>query len=112
MKKHMEKHRVSQIELVLEKDKEDAATESYHGSENENEEAIMEPDVNGTSQNSKAQNTELEKPHVCPICGAKYVKEFNLKKHMESKHGNEQLLRRRRSIDAHKSKSSARSKKL
>ena len=105
LKKHMEKHRNSPIKLVLENDKEvdNAPTNSPTNcleSENPNKEVIIE-----------AKNNELEKPHVCPICDAKYVKEFNLRKHLESKHGNEHLSRRRRSIDTHKSKASARSNK-
>ena len=116
LKKHMEKHRNSPIKLVLENDKEvdNAPTNSPTNcleSENPNKEVIIEADVNGTSQIPEAKNNELEKPHVCPICDAKYVKEFNLRKHLESKHGNEHISRRRRSIDTHKSKASARSKK-
>ena len=45
---------------------------------------------------------------ACDKCDAKYIKEINLRKHVETKHVERvPVLKRRRSIEAHKSKASA-----
>ena len=60
------------------------------------------------------KNNDLVEGFACGKCDSKYIKEFNLKKHIEAKHGviNAQPIRRRRSIETHKSKASAKSKRM
>ena len=62
---------------------------------------------------NQVRETVSEKYFSCERCNAQFVKEFNLNKHMESKHDvNAPVPRRRRSIETHKTKSSARSKRI
>ena len=108
---NLKKHIVSKHKEVLEEETVDNVSNIP---ENSSKTTSKDTDEMDNANENTGKNNGLVEGFACGKCDSKYIKEFNLKKHIEAKHGviNAQPIRRRRSIETHKSKASAKSKRI
>ena len=107
LKKHKSnKHKEAIVNIIDDGDKDQIDDDDGSSSKADQEKEIH----CDTAENSQSKSDDSQKQFHCVTCPSSFTREYNLKKHTEKKH-DENLLqrpRRRRSISAHKARSSAR----